>query len=129
MLGHAIRNISYKGMTEEEYQKLCYYLKFCIEIANGDVRNVQAIYKDGILNVKGITVNWVECRFEGTGYFDEDTMTFFIISKVYLPDGELRQATDTFQFLGDKIIVTSNTDQLEFKSSTEIPYYVNQMHR
>lgn len=123
MIRHNVINVTdYKGITEDEYNKLKYYLNYCIELSDGDIRSFQASYENGSLSVKGFFIDRVLCEFYSNGFFDEDKMKLTIISTIIDPNGEKTNSTDTFNFLGDTIVVESNTAELG-KNRIEIPYY------
>ena len=127
VFGHKEESLPFKGMTEEEYLKLKYYLGYCIEFSE-DIKNLFACYEKGILTLKGIFLNRIETNFECKGYFNEDAMTLFVVSTIKYPDGEEIYTTDTFKFLGDTITVTSHTDELG-DNVIEIPYYASKLKR
>ena len=128
MFGHTLKENGYKGMTEEEYKKLKYYLSYCIELSEGKLSDILAIYEKGILKVTGIAHNRVACKFSSLGYFNEDKMSLLIITTIYLPNNEEVYSTDTFAFLGDTITVTSHTDSLG-DNVIGIPYFRNMFIR
>ena len=128
MFGHAKKALNYSGMTEEEFRKLKYYIEYCIQFSEGEIKTMDAHYKNGFLKIDGNIYDRVLCKYNCNCFFDTDKMMLTITSTITLPNSDQIYAIDTLRFLGEIVDITSYTADLG-EIHFEIPYWENKLKR
>ena len=114
-------SIKFDGITEEEAEKLSYFILNCLDIADGTLENLYINYSNGLLLASGSILDRVVKNFSCRIDYDGNSLT--IISNIKEGE-ESYNTTDTFYFEPDNILVVSNLPGMdkESKIKREISY-------